>query len=205
MISKLVLRSPNTHDPIEYNEEVLDFFEEPFLPALREFQDVASSYCHERDEYCKDLSTIKTSVEKELIELFADLSIVIKFRLMSSYPYMYLKDHSDIDFAILLQPLTEKLRKICIDRLKNKGYKCNGLIYGYTSCVKIINGIEIEVKIRDLNKSLHIIALHEYLENLPSDVQQLLTWAKFTTKDDPSVYNRLKSIIYTAFYTKINK
>lgn len=208
MISKLVRQSPNPLSPIEYDESVLKFYDEKFYPGIKDkFLTEASTYCKLRDEACTKMLQIKNSVELELKSTFSDMAGV-QVLLMSSVgnrTHTHLLAKSDIDFGILLSPLTPTLKQECQTRLENSGYVFSKVIYNYTSYVKIIDQIEIELKIRGATESAHIVRLHEYLDSMPAETQQLLAYAKSETIHDVDLYNKLKAIIYSAAYTRINK
>lgn len=206
MISKLVLQSPVLASPIEYDEAILKFFDEEFYPKIKDkCLAEAVAYCKLRDESCMQMLQIKNSVEAELKLTFADMAGV-KVLLMSSVgSRTHLLAESDIDFGILLDPLTLTLQQECQTRLETLGYVFSKIIYNYISYVKTINQTEIELKIRGAVESAHIVRLHQYLDSMPAETQQLLAYAKSETIANPDIYTRLKAIIYSAAYTRINK
>ncbi len=208
MIFELVRQSPNPRSPIEYDESVLKFYDEEFYPGIKDkFLIEAGTYCKLRDESesCTKMLRIKNSVELELKSTFSDMAGVQVLLMSSVGSRTHLLAESDVDFGILLSPLTPTLKQECQTRLENSGYVFSKVIYNYTSYVKIIDQIEIELKIRGATESAHIVRLHEYLDSMSAETQQLLTYAKSETVHDVDIYNKLKAIIYSAAYTRINK
>lgn len=200
MLTDLINQSPKPQSSIEYNELVKLYFETKLMPGLEKYTTEADLYWTKRNEACKHLASVKDSVELELSTLLPEFSVV----LMSSYgAKMHLTDNSDIDFGILVESLTDDVALNCRIRLESVGYKFNSVINNYYSHTKFVDQVEIEVKVRDKQMSMQIVKLHECLDSLDVHTQKLLTYAKSQTINDPPTYKLLKSMIYSAYYTKI--
>lgn len=218
-IISIIKQGPEPEHTICYDIPTHNFLNSELFPALKLHCDTeAKLYCEKRDqsENSKKFALVKETVEAELKSLFnltRDLTegecnepmFTCKIQLMSSYgANMHLDNvKSDIDFGILIGNMTKDKVEIYGQILINNGYQFHKMIYNYYVYTKQINGIDIEVKVRDLEKSIEVVRLHNHLDSLPVETQQLLTWAKYIVQNDELLYNKLKKIIYSAYHTEI--
>jgi hypothetical protein len=207
------------------NEELgilVNKFNEYIIPLLETHKDEAEKYYQEREEYSnKTVDPVNEKVKiiiKDIKEDYKQLhNEEITSTVASSYSAkMNLIGESDIDYFLLFEPITiEKV--IQISQLLNKynfkfekiGNKTDSknMYYIYN---QFIDGIEVEIKVRDLNNSAAVVGLHDYLDNkLDQHLKILMTYAKYQlklkAKEDKSFkgYNILKTLIYNYCFKDI--
>ena len=164
----------------------------------------AATYCLERDQYNTRIKGIVDTARQELTEIFS-YNPSISIKLMSSYgARTNLTNTSDIDFGILgnsTDPTDPTFWSESKRLLTINGYEDCGMMHGYMVYKKIVNGIEIEAKVRDATKSASIVTLHDCLDALPVETQNCITYIKFLLQNNPSTYTKFKSLVYSAYYT----
>jgi hypothetical protein len=207
------------------NEELgilVNKFNEYIIPLLETHKEKAEKYYQEREEYSnKTVDPVNEKVKiiiKDIKEDYKQLhNEEITSTVASSYSAkMNLIGESDIDYFLLFEPMTiEKV--IQISQLLNKynfkfekiGNKTDSknMYYIYN---QFIDGIEVEIKVRDLNNSAAVVALHNYTdEKLDQHLKILMTYAKYQlklkAKEDKSFkgYNILKTLIYNYCFKDI--
>ena len=130
---------------------------------------------------------------------------------MTIAPYLWKKFDSedffkDVNRIIntdnkLLEKYNFKFQKVRnIDKVDNVYY-----VYD-----QVIDGIEVEVKVRDLMYSRSVVALHNYIDNkLDPKLKVLLTYAKYQlklkSKEDKSFrgYDMFKTVFYNYCFKDI--
>jgi len=193
--------SSNTKRGIVYDPSALLFLEKVY-EFLEEYLTLVDQYCTERDESetANKLKKTITGVKNELEQIFVgDNSVLI--RLMSSTgARMHLKGTaSDIDYGLMIKAAVFNKDKYGNMLIQN-GYKFKKEIYGYYVYVKIVDGIEVEVKLREYEKSVEVMELHGRLDALPEKTQNKLAFAKALLFDDEELYGKFKWEIYSAYY-----
>lgn len=110
---------------------------------------------------------------------------------------------SDVDIYLLVKDCNEEKKKYYVDCLKINGFEHDNADNdgGYVSYSKMVNDIELEIKIRDKDAASETIALHRYIENLPEEDIQCITYIKAITHLNNELYLRFKKIMYSGFYT----
>jgi hypothetical protein len=200
-----------------------NIFNEKVVSFLEEYTDRANEYYKQREEYSnknvdpvnEKVKVIIKNIKSEYLKLFNE---ELTYSVASSYSAkMNLIGESDIDYFILFKPLTtDKLIKISqllekynfkFQKIRNSD-KVDIVYYVYD---QVIDGIEVEVKVRDLMYSRSVIALHNYIDNkLDKDLKILLTYAKYQlklkSKEDKSFkgYDLFKTIFYNYCFTDID-
>jgi hypothetical protein len=212
-IIDILKEGPNLTKTICISQPAYDFLTQKLLPALLQIEPYAVKYCSRRNTYDEILNPAETTARSELDLAFKDYSD-ISIHLMSSkgakMHLIVLSEEanmgclSDIDFGVLVKDLTQEKIQTYSNILEKAGYKFSQEINHYFVFWKQINGIDIEVKLRDFSASLDILQLHQCLDNLSYQTQQLLTYAKAITFSDTNLYTKLKKIIYSAYYTQIH-
>ena len=198
-------------------------FDQSVLPILEKEIDKAKEYYAKREEYSNNTVDPVNDKVKEIIQdikneynnLYNDQ---LTYTVASSYSSkMNLIGESDIDYFILFKPLSpERLINISqllqkynfkFDKVHNKD-KVNNIYYVYQ---QIIDGIEVEMKVRDLYYSRSVVALHEYTDNkLDQHLKILFTYAKYQlkleSKQDKSFkgYDMFKTIFYNYCFKDID-
>jgi hypothetical protein len=198
-------------------------FDQSVLPILEEEIDKAKEYYAKREEYSNNtvdpvndkVKKIIQDIKNEYNNLYNDQ---LTYTVASSYSSkMNLIGESDIDYFILFKPLSpERLINISqllqkynfkFDKVHNKD-KVNNIYYVYQ---QIIDGIEVEMKVRDLYYSRSVVALHEYTDNkLDQHLKILFTYAKYQlkleSKQDKSFkgYDMFKTIFYNYCFKDID-
>jgi len=198
-------------------------FDQSVLPILEEEIDKATEYYSKREEYSnKTVDPVNDKVKKIIEDIKNEYKNFyndeLTYTVASSYSAkMNLIGESDIDYFILFKPLTsERLINISqllqkynfkFDKVHNKD-KVNNIYYVYQ---QIIDGIEVEMKVRDLYYSRSVVALHEYTDNkLDQHLKILFTYAKYQlkleSKQDKSFkgYDMFKTIFYNYCFKDID-
>jgi hypothetical protein len=199
-----------------------NIFNEKVVSFLEEYTDRANEYYKQREEYSnknvdpvnEKVKVIIKNIKSEYLKLFNE---ELTYSVASSYSAkMNLIGESDIDYFILFKPLTtEKLIKISqllekynfkFQKIRNSD-KVDIVYYVYD---QVIDGIEVEVKVRDLMYSRSVVALHNYIDNkLDHNLKVLLTYAKYQlklkSKEDKSFkgYDMFKTIFYNYCFKDI--
>jgi len=198
-------------------------FDQSVLPILEKEIDKAKEYYAKREEYSNNtVDPVNDKVKKIIEDIKNEYNNVyndqLTYTVASSYSSkMNLIGESDIDYFILFKPLSpERLINISqllqkynfkFDKVHNKD-KVNNIYYVYQ---QIIDGIEVEMKVRDLYYSRSVVALHEYTDNkLDQHLKILFTYAKYQlkleSKQDKSFkgYDMFKTIFYNYCFKDID-
>jgi len=185
---------------IVYDPSALLFLEEVCL-FLDDYDEEVERYCKERDasETAVQINNARRYIEDELTKFFP--SDVV--RLMSSVgARMNLKGlASDIDFGLLVKKAAFNKDKYG-DILVSNGYQFKKELFGYYVYTKIVEEIEVEVKLRVYEESIQVIELHERLDALSEKMQNKLAFAKALLVDNEELYGKFKWEIYSAYYVQ---
>ena len=197
-------------------------FDKSVVPLLETKKEDAEKYYEKRQEYSnKTVDPVNEKV-KIMIQNIKDeyqklYDEEITSTVASSYSAnMNLIGESDIDYFILFKPMTiEKVIQISqllnkynfkFEKIGNKNDSKN-MYYIYN---QFIDGIEVEVKVRDLDNSAAVVALHNYTDvKLDQHLKILMTYAKYQlklkAKEDKSFkgYNMFKTIFYNYCFKDI--
>lgn len=193
------------------------------LPILRLIKEDATKYVKIRDIFNekirgipeKVMSDINKEINKEIINEITNKQVNIKIdmQIMSSYASKTnLIDESDIDIGLLIDQMNDEKLNIIDQVLKKCDFKFvkimhqMGSIYNrYHVYNKIVDGIDIEIKVRDLEKTQTILELHKYLDTkLTEEETTLFTYGKYLLKNTVE-YDRFKMLIYNyAFFNLEN-
>lgn len=197
-------------------------FDKSVVPLLETKKEDAEKYYEKRQEYSnKTVDPVNEKV-KIMIQNIKDeyqklYDEEITSTVASSYSAnMNLIGESDIDYFILFKPMTiEKVIKIStifgkynfkFEKIGNK----NDSVNMYYIFNQFIDNIEVELKVRDLDNSTAVIALHDYTDNkLDQDLKILMTYAKYQlklkAKEDKSFkgYNMFKTLFYNYCFKDI--
>jgi hypothetical protein len=154
----------------------------------------------------KENELVSSMAKKEMMYLSGlDFCCKTSIHIMSSFNSgTNLIADSDIDFGLLVLNLTDKKCATIGKILEEKGYKFAKVFNPdnpkntYTSYEKIVDGIEIEVKIRDHDFSQVMLMLHNYLDNTLTEHQRtMITYGKYLFKThEKRLYNLFKKLIY---------
>lgn len=196
------------------------------FPYLLNIEKEAIKYIIERDKQNEQIKpkvkNIIDKIKKQISDLslkrdfripmlgLNDLSLVqpydIKIIMMSSYGAgLNLINDFDIDVGLLVKNFDNNSLREINKFLKEQGYKYTGLTNPtnikncYYSYQKIIDGLQVEIKIRDMDYSEIIVDLHNFLDNnLTSRERALLTYAKYILKKNNCItgYINIKKLIY---------
>jgi hypothetical protein len=199
----------NNKNGIVYDPTSLPFLEK-VCQFLEDYESQVEQYCAERDS-SETASRIKKAIkytDNELLQIFAAYiaSLSVMVLVMSSVNSgMNLQgEASDIDYGLLVKADVFDKDKYG-NLLIHNGYKFKKELYGYFVYTKIVEGIEVEVKLRVYEKSIQIIKLHERLDTLPKKMQNRLAFAKALLFNNHELYNKFKWEIYSAYYVTDNK
>lgn len=193
---------------------IKDYYHLILIPQLESFYGPAFSYQQLRDEYNIKVDYTANQALKELKNhVDPETHLVITSSFKSG---LNLIDESDIDISLMIHELDECKLSNVSQILVKLGYEPKDIVNPneprslYHPFVKYLDGIEIEVKVRDLKTSYLLIQLHEYLDKHISLKEKiLLTYAKLKLKNLSHIYPSnlgykcLKKIIYEAYFSKI--
>jgi hypothetical protein len=201
----------DTKSALEYvNKEVTT----KLLPELKKWDLEANKYTEERDKQNEDIQKLANHTTTILRNELEKLNFTTSVKLMSSLTAKTnLIGESDIDIAILVKNLDEDKLFQIIKKLEGQGYRfdyifnANKIDNKYYSFIKTVDGIPIEVKVRDLDFSLPIVQLHDYLDSkLTNEERRIITFAKYKLKElskilrNHIIYMRFKKIIYEGYF-----
>lgn len=175
------------------------------LRMLYTFRKEANVFWKQRNNSPKEqiLTQTKNEIEAQLKKIFSLYSNPnIEFVLMSSFgARMHLPNNSDLDFGVIIQDMETYKNNIHNTLDLAGGYRYKDKVSDYYVYTKKVNGIEIEIKVRDKQSSAAIVQLHQYLDNkLNEEDKKLLTWAKSIVVDDSQAYLGLKHLIYNGYF-----
>ena len=158
-------------------------------------------YWTKRNMYNLQIKPIVETVITELNEMF-EHNECIKIKLMSSYgANTNLYAASDIDIGIIVQDMNEQVTNMIGVTLINNGYSYSKYMNDYYCYNKFVDGIEIEIKVRDMMKSQHIIQLHDYLDTKCDERQKIIyTYLKYKIINLRPIRNKAYSVIKMLFY-----
>jgi hypothetical protein len=208
------------------NESALKYMNECIqliLKELRAFTDCADIYRLERDKKNIHLFEIMDDVVVQLNTMFSDSTNIMVKPMSSICARLNLINESDIDIGLLVTNLDQSDGTIdpftyanisamleshgfLFDHSFNKDVPSNR----YFSFIKFIDGAEVEVKVRDHEKSNVVLELHEYLDTrLTNEQITLYTYGKYLfkqldkTDDSHRSYGKFKKMIYESAFSHI--
>ena len=167
-------------------------------------KDEATEYVKRRDVKNEEIKELPGKIISNIGKILEETKYDITLRIMSSYnARLNLIDESDIDIGVLIKDLDAgKLTNIHALLLKD-GYTHTKIVNPqdekkkYYCYEKVVDGVEIEIKVRDFDHTQIIVKLHDYLDNdLTEDERIIFTYAKFMLKSDKILYKYMKMIIY---------
>lgn len=201
----------NVHE--EFNKLSKEFHEK-IVPLMKEHEEKAKEYYEKREQYSKEvIDPIAKKAEEELKEILKEYGKKdVTYQVASSYSAkMNLIKESDVDFFILLKPMTEekvkKLEKILHEyHFKFEKVGSPGTENAYHIFNKHIDDVEVEFKIRDFKVSKGIRGLHKFLDHkLDRDLKILITYTKYILKSggNKDAYNKFKTIFFSVCFKDI--
>ena len=210
-ISDTSLKAKN---PFEYSRNACN---ELYINYKKDSNIVKKSikYYEDREKFN---NTIKPSINKfikSVKKMFEPLNYNITYMPMSSYPKLNLPNDSDFDLGVLVKNFdTEKmfnLTKVLCENgykfekvTKNKGNP-GGEAYRYSI---MYEGIDCEIKIRNLDKCKILVSMHAVLNSLSKNESIFWTYHKHLVKEwsktnDKYTYELFKMIMFHNYLYKI--
>jgi hypothetical protein len=203
-------------DPIDAIEYVSTQMRCCIFPLLMIYSHDAREYCKERDvKNIKIQGLLDVELQCLYNELCFDFAIEIVPMTSFTAGLNLIGTLSDVDIGVCIDGLhgnkqddDVKLMKVT-DKLIELGYKYKSVFVGtltnrYISYEKYINGVEFEIKIRDLYNTQPLIELHKKLDNVLTDEQRhLYTYAKLLLRHR-DCYKIIKLFIYIEQFTGID-
>jgi hypothetical protein len=188
-----------------------NYYHNVLLPSLHINTTEAYLYAKVRDKsnvWVEDVSLIAIN------ELEKQFGGSVEFIITSSFKSgLNLIDESDIDISAAVNNLDDHKLNVISQQLIELGYKYTHIVNAneprslYYAFSKWVNGIEIEVKVRDRKNSSALMKLHKYLDyHITEREKALLTYGKLKLKilsklgDGSLGYKCLKKIIYEAYF-----
>ena len=164
------------------------------------FRDEAIEYSKKRDEEIND------KMEKIQQKVFDFLNTIVPIdwtikKTSSFSSKTHLSNESDIDFTILIHNMTDFDVAIARFLFKANGFteqgeECAGKPDHYYVFSKIIDGIEIELKVRDDIHCKRVMLVHQYMDNnFDERMKPFVTYLKKLLKGTPA-YSQFKYIVF---------
>lgn len=189
-------------------------FDEVIVPIMKEHEEKAKEYYEKRETYSKEVvDPVAKKAEEELKEILKEYGKKdVTYQVASSYSAkMNLIKESDVDFFILLKPMTDEKVEKLDPILKKHGFEFEkigspGTINAYHIYNKILDGVEVEFKIRDYKASEGIRGLHKVLDHkLPHNLKILITYTKSVLKasGNKDAYNKFKTIFFSVCFKNV--
>lgn len=179
------------------------FIQDIIQKARADFGSEIDEFITQRDKSHKAImSTTQQEVSSFLSASLVGLPFVKVIAPASSFSFdLYLPGESDLDFVVTILNINkEKLAKVA-KILQDNGYAfesehLKGKPDSYHVYQHNINGIEIEVKVRDHEHCARILKISAFLETYPVESKKPLTYLKKLMKSDKNTYSKLKYLIY---------
>ena len=168
-----------------------------------------------REKFNKTINPIIIKFIKSVKTMFLPLKYNIIYKSMSSYPKLNLPNDSNFDLGVLVKNFdTEKmfhLTKILCENgyifekvTKNKGNP-GGEAYRYSI---MYEGIECEVKIRNIDRCKALVTLHDNLNSLSKSESIFWTYNKYLVKEwskknDKYTYELFKMILFHTYFNDV--
>jgi hypothetical protein len=203
--------NPDVHDEFTKLSKI---FDEILVPILKEHEEKAREYYEKRETYSKEIvEPVAKKAEEELKEIIKEYGKKdITYQVASSYSAkMNLIKESDVDFFLLLNPMTDEKVERLGSILKDHGFSFEkvgspGTVNAYHIYNKIVDGVEVEFKIRDYSASEGIRGLHTVLDHkLDHTLKILITYAKSVLKasGNKDAYNKFKTIYFSVCFKDV--
>lgn len=232
ILEQTLLSIKSHYDLCESVNEALEYVAKQMnnviFPMLEQYENEAKIYCQKRD---LNNSKIQSVLDEELHKIKKELStnlnapleiipVVYVVPMTSFTGKLHLEGHSDVDIAVCVRNMyqedgsdntlyidivTNKLRELGYNYTSSFGYDANWTIpkNRYISYGKIVDDIEVEIKIRDWRNTQPLIDLHEKIDkNLTVKQQCLYTYAKLLLKGT-KCYPIIKLFIYLEQFSGI--
>lgn len=189
-------------------------FEEKIVPIMKESEDKAEEYYKKREAYSKEVvDPVAQKAEDELKDILKEYGKSdVTYQVASSYSAkMNLIKESDVDFFILLKPMTDEKVSIFDALLKKHNFAFEkvgspGTVNAYHIYNKIVDGVEVEFKVRDYKASEGLRGLHDFLDNkLDKKLKILITYTKSVLKasGNKNTYNKFKTIYFNVCFKNV--
>lgn len=159
----------------------------------------AIEYTQRRKELDINLEQIQHAIKKEAIELLNNESI---YPVSSFTARTNLIGESDLDFAVLVDKLSEEVIKKYTKLFESNGYTFTEIRHAKTIGIhyvfqKFVYGVEIEMKLREKEYFQTIIhPIHQYIdESVSKEDKETITWIKYNLKGTTG-YSAFKVLYY---------
>lgn len=199
--------------------------EHQIMPILSKYKRAAREYCEERDK--KNVQVIAAMNEElnRLQSAFTGVNFTFQLLPMSSVTSGLNLDNglSDVDFGLCIENFNDGDSNVLSDNqeivsvvdsiLRSNGY-CPGKTIGYEpdwpfptnryrTYLRQLNGVEFEIKVRDLGYTMPLIALHKKLDSdLTQEKKELYTYGKLLLANT-DCKKILKLFIYMEYFFAI--
>jgi hypothetical protein len=210
-VSKASLKSKS---PFEYSKdlsnELMILYNQNTIIKQKSIE-----FYNNREKFNKTINPNIVKFIKSVKAMFNPLKYDITYKPMSSYPKLNLPNDSDFDLGVLVKDFnTEKMfhlnKILCANGYtfekvtKNKGNP-GGEAYRYGI---MYEGIECEVKIRNLDKCKALVALHDKLNSLKKSEAIFWTYNKYLVKEwskknDKYTYELFKMILFHTYFNGV--
>ena len=200
-IMNILVEKNRPSKTIEYNKNSIRLMK-ILLNILKDSKQKIN-YWNDREIITESGVNFKNALERGIELLSYVLQPGDKIKSCSSYSAgIHLKE-SDVDIFLLINDKDDKKEKYYVDFLIANGFKHEATIHDgdYKSYNKLIDGVELEIKIRDKAPAADIVLMHEYIEALSPDDKKSITYIKSICNIYKEPYLTFKMIMYSAYYT----
>lgn len=189
-------------------------FTEKLVPIMKEKEKEAKEYYNKRKQYSKEVvDPVAKKAKKEMKEILKEYGDKdVEYQVASSYSAkMNLIKESDVDFFILLKPMTDKKVEKIKTILEKHDFEFEKVgspntVNAYHIFNKDVDGVEVEFKVRDYEASKALQGLHDYLDHkLNKELKILITYTKSVLKasGNKEVYNKFKTIYFNVCFKDV--
>lgn len=210
--STIDFSNPNIHEEFGKLDKE---FKSKIVPIMKDYKTEAHEYYEKREAYSKEVvDPVAEKAEKEMKEILEEYGHKdVTYQVASSYSAkMNLIKESDVDFFILLKPMTDEKVNAIGKILKEHSFQFEkvgspGTSNAYHIFNKHIDDVEVEFKVRDYKASKGVRGLHKYLDHkLPKELKILITYTKSVLKSsgNKEAYNKFKTIYFSVCFKDID-
>ena len=213
-INKISKESLKSKNPFKFSKNACDELYDNYNKNT-EIKEKALKYYEDREKFNKTIKPIISNFIKSVKNMFATCDYNIVYMPMSSYPKLNLPKASDFDLGVLVKDFNPEkmfyLTKILCENnykfekvTKNKG-NIGGEAYRYSI---MFDGVECEIKIRNIDNCGALISLHDLLNSLSKSESIFWTYHKhlvkeWSKKNDKYTYELFKMIMFHNYFNGI--
>ena len=200
-IMNILIKKNRPSKTIEYNKNSVKLMK--ILLNILKDSTQKNDYWNDREIITMSGKNFKNALNRGIKLLTPVLRPGDEIKSCSSYSAGIHLKQSDVDIFLLINDKDDDKEKYYVDFLIANGFEHEATSHDgdYKSYNKWINGVELEIKIRDKAPAANIVLMHEYIEALPIDDRKSITYIKSVCNIYKEPYLTFKMIMYSAYYT----